>query len=191
MNIIKKITDSDTLLDILIQAEDFLDSMDIYAFSNWIDGTVVEGPFVSRYWVSLSLMYDYDLMPDPAGAIRLINIGAKVSYKEIELEDNDLPTDPKDRIDIDSLDGMGNNEAALGTTLYQYASTKPKKYNKKWIIEITIPRQFIDDLNDINMNSFDSDVQNSLDQEYKIANNNVTNNQPEEEPDGDFSVDDL
>lgn len=195
MDIVKKIADSDTLLDILIQAEDFLDSMDLYAFKNWIDGTVVDGPYVSRYWVVFSLMYDYNNMPDPAGAIRLINIGAKVDYKEIKLENTDLPTDPDQRINIDNLDDMSSNEAALGTTLYQYASTRRKKYDKKWIVTITIPRQFIDDLNDINMNTFDTDVQNSLDQEYKLANNNVDSQAPTPaetpEDSGDFSIDDL
>lgn len=163
MNIIKKIMDSDTLLDVLVQMEDFLDNMDLYAFKNWIDGIIVEGPEISRYWVSMSIMYDYDKMPDPSGAIRLINVGAKVEFKEIELQDNELST--KNKINIDTL-GNGYNSNLIGSPIGNNSPKVKKKYNKKWIVEITIPRQFIDDLNSINLDNFDQDVQNSLNKEY-------------------------
>lgn len=167
--VIQNLSDSDTLLDFMIQAEDFLDNMDIYAFENWLDGTIVDGPTVSKYWIELTLMYDYDKMPDPSGAIRLINVGAKASMRTIEVQDNNLPTDPEDRINLDTLSSLSDGQAAQGTTLNQVIDADPiKRYNKNWLVDISIPRQFIDDLNDMNMDSFDSTVQDAIGQEFKL-----------------------
>lgn len=195
-DVIQNLSDSDTLLDFMIQAEDFLDNMDIYAFKNWIEGTVVEGPNVSKYWIELTLMYDYDQMPDPSGAIRLINVGAKASMRTIEVQDTSLPTEPDERINIDTLAAMAPNQAAQGVTLNQVVNANSKKkYDKKWLVDISIPRQFIDDLNDMNMDSFDSTVQDAIGQEFKLdkTNPNPDNNTESDSEDstGSGDIDDV
>lgn len=173
-NLVKKLSDSDTLLDLLIQAEDFMDNLDLYAFENWIDGEIVEGPEISKYWVTFSLMYDYDHMPDPAGAIRMINSGIKVDYKEIEVQDNNIPTDPKDRISIDTVMTATNPNAALGSRLDRGGIPVEVKNIKKWLITITIPRQFIDDLNNINLYTFDDDVEDAIHTEFNKPSNDIS-----------------
>lgn len=186
--VIQNLSDSDTLLDFMIQAEDFLDNMDLYAFENWIDGTVVDGPTVSKYWIELTLMYDYDKMPDPSGAIRLINVGAKASMRTIEVQDNNLPTDPKDRINLDTLSSLSDGQAAQGTTLNQVIDADPiKRYNKNWLVDISIPRQFIDDLNDMNMDSFDSTVQDAISQEFKLDKSAPSSSTPDSDTESDSS----
>jgi hypothetical protein len=79
---IKKIYMSDASLGILMDFERVLDSMDIYAFPNWLMGELVEGPTISKYWVKCKFMWPYNLMPDPSGAKRLIPYGAKITYQK-------------------------------------------------------------------------------------------------------------
>lgn len=93
---IAKINDSPHLLDILIQIEDVLDSLDLYVFTHWMKGELVEGPLVRRYWFDITLRYDYDEMPDPRGAMRLIKHGVRVDFNKVTVEQNgetpDKPT---------------------------------------------------------------------------------------------------
>lgn len=85
----EKINDSPHLLDILIQMEDVLDSLDIYVFANWMKGEVVEGPIVRRYWFDFTLRYPVAKMPDPRGAMRLLKHGVRVDYNKVTVEDED------------------------------------------------------------------------------------------------------
>ena len=135
----KRLSDSDSLTDVLIQMEDFLDSLDLYVFKNWFDGEIVEGPDVRRYWVSMTLKYPYMKMPDPVGAERLIRHGAKVVFRK---DKEESPVQVENPDDLDS-----NN--------------KPKmKYDKIWLIDIQIPRRFIEELDDsdLEMHVDDGDV---------------------------------
>lgn len=168
-DLVRKLTDSDTLVDILIQMEDFLDNMDLYAFDNWFDGVIVEGPDISRYWLSIVLMYDYDDMPDPAGALRLVSSGLKVEYKKASMEDAEQSGQQVSMLDLDQIMTLQGGQDSQGTTLEPYDYQESDEVLKEvWLVRITIPRQFIDELNDINLNAFDSDVQDNLEDQYKI-----------------------
>jgi hypothetical protein len=85
---IEKLNDSPHLLDILIQMEDVLDSLDLYVFSHWMKGELVEGPIVRRYWFDMTLRYGIDEMPDPRGAMRLIKHGVRVDYNKATVEED-------------------------------------------------------------------------------------------------------
>ena len=74
------LSDSPYLIDLLIQMEDILDSLDVYVFKNWSDGEIVEGPTVRRYWLDMTLKYPIDKTPDPKAAHRLLKFGVRVSY---------------------------------------------------------------------------------------------------------------
>jgi hypothetical protein len=124
----KRLSDSTSLTDVLIQMEDFIDSLDIYVFKNWFEGEVVDGPEIRRYWVSMTLKYDYEQMPDPAGAERLIRHGVKVTYRRAKEET---------AVEIESPDD------------YEPATRKPKMEQKDiWLLEVQIPRRFIEELDD-------------------------------------------
>jgi len=123
----KRLSDSDSLTDVLIQMEDFMDSLDLYVFKNWFEGEIVQGPDIRRYWVSMILKYPYEEMPDPAGAERLIKHGVKVIYRKGEEE---AP------VDVEGPDDL-------------LPSNKPRMETKKvWLVEIQIPRRFIEELDD-------------------------------------------
>jgi hypothetical protein len=123
----KRLSDSDSLTDVLIQMEDFLDSLDIYVFKNWFEGEIAQGPDIRRYWVSMTLKYAYEEMPDPAGAERLIRHGVKVNYRRSKEE---APVEVKSAQDM-----QPNN--------------KPKMEKLDiWLVDVQIPRRFIEELDD-------------------------------------------
>lgn len=98
---LEEINESPHLLDILIQMENILDSMDIYVFRNWLKGEIVEGPVVRRHWLDFTLQYQRDEMPDPQGAKRLMKHGVRVDYQKARRgeDGDDTPeedVDPKD-----------------------------------------------------------------------------------------------
>ena len=72
-------------LGILKDFERVLDELDVYVFTNWEDGELLEGPKDSRHIVECSFMWPADKMPDPAGGKRLLDRGCKVTYKKDEL----------------------------------------------------------------------------------------------------------
>ena len=111
---LKAIEETPHLLDTLLQVEDILDSLDIYVFKNWFQGEVVQGPRIRKFWVSISLKYDYEDMPDPRAALRLLKHGIYVKYNKVPIEH--LATDDKKEcwileVDIPRklLGGMNNS----------------------------------------------------------------------------------
>jgi hypothetical protein len=137
--VIKRLNENESLLDILIEMEDFLDSLDLYAFKNWIDGEVVEGPVVSRYWCEMTLKYPYSKMPDPKGGMRLVEHDVRVSFKEsTELNPIKVET-PND---------------------FRDGTRKPKlEHTKIWLVSMRIPRRFIDEIIDQSIEMYDDEVE--------------------------------
>ena len=81
-DLVRKVYEQDGLLDILTSFEKFLDDSNLYVYSGWLDGVIVEGPNVSKYWVEITLMFDGADMPDPRGAKLFERHGVKVSVKK-------------------------------------------------------------------------------------------------------------
>lgn len=139
-----KISDSPHLLDILLQMEDVLDSLDIYVFKNWYRGEVVEGPKVRRYWLDFTLKYDIDRMPDPKAALRLMKHGARVDFwkakygKDGEFEDSAV-----------SESEMNEHEANGGGE---------KGSEDFWLVRISIPRRLVAQMSAEEMDFYDEDV---------------------------------
>lgn len=123
---INLLTNDISLLDILIQFERILEDSGVYGYHNWESGEVVAGPEVERFWVEVTLMYPYKLMPEPAGALRLSKIGAKVSYQK------DIFKEPIRVIDMDDIEDPITKKAKLSE-------------NKVWIVKIRMPKRLIDD----------------------------------------------
>lgn len=135
----KRLHKHTNLTDILIQIEDFFDGLDLYVFKNWFNGEIFKGPEIRRYWVDLTLLYPYEEMPDPQGAVRLQKHGADV-YFEKELRETTL--------DIDSSSDYRENRKG-----------KPKVVEEPvWLVHISIPRKFIEELDDDDLELYDDDV---------------------------------
>lgn len=120
----------ENLTTILLEIEDLLDSLDLYVFDNWFEGEIYSGPEIRRYWVDVVLSYPYELMPDPDGAVRLQNNNINVYY--------DKTTRTK-TVQKEIEDGNGTIKNA----------GKPKEEKETiWLVNMSIPRKFISELDD-------------------------------------------
>ena len=142
---IKKISDTNTALDMLLEFEKFLDDVDLYAYKNWIEGEVLEGPTLDRNYCSVKLLYTADNMPDPAGAQRLMKKGCLVKYEKDTLLS---PVEVRDFTDL-------TIEARPDGSVRKKAKTKSEPV---WVVEIRLPRKHVDE--------FKSDAVEIDDDEY-------------------------
>lgn len=115
-----------TSLDMLLEFERTLDNVHLYVYENWDKGEIVEGPSITKYWFTCTLMYPHSLKPDMDGIKRLEKYGCKVAVKE------DIFNSP---VSIRSNDDYRDQQSK---------KAKIKKH-KVWLITINMPRKFIDE----------------------------------------------
>ena len=109
----------------LIQIEDFFDSNNLYAFNNWFEGVIWDGPDVDRYWVEITLQYPYTLMPEPTAMNRFGEMGVKYKFVDTVI---------KKAIDVKNPDDLDP------------VTRKPKEEDEHiWLVTLKIPRHLIDD----------------------------------------------
>ena len=144
---LKANTGRDSALETLMDVERVMDTANIYAYKNWIEGEVVEGPRIDRYWVTVTLMYPKSLMPDPEGAMRLINNGCKVYYAEDKLISAAKLRSPDDSEGQDNADGRRPGQ------------TRAKKITKPvWLVTLVLPRKYLDDVSSSQLRVDDQDI---------------------------------
>jgi hypothetical protein len=121
---------NENVLDILVEFERVFDELDVYVYKNWLKGEIVEGPKIDRYWITVSLMYPEKMMPDPEGAMRLIDHGCKVWMGKDTLKhvakitgESSLEQDPE--------------------TVEQRAKIIESPV---WLVKVTMPRHFVDEV---------------------------------------------
>lgn len=129
---IKKISDTNTLLDMLLEFEKILEDVDLYAYKNWEKGEVLEGPNLDRHYVTVKLLYPHKEMPDPYGAKRLLARDCLVKYHKDTLV---TPTKVK------SFDDVVAEISPDGITKHK-AKTKSEPV---WVVEIKMPRRYVDE----------------------------------------------
>jgi len=129
---IKVISENNSLLDMLLEFEKTLDSIDLYAFKNWQKGEVLEGPTLKRHYVNVKLMYPYKSMPDPDGAKRLMARDCLVDYKK-----DTLVTPRK----VKTFDDVDVDIRPDGSQRYK-AKTKSEPV---WVVSIDMPRRYVDE----------------------------------------------
>ncbi len=110
-------------LDTLKDFERVVDDLDVYVFTNWDEGELLEGPKDSRHFVTCSFMWPADKMPDPSGGKKLLDHGCKVTYKQDSLlKPREIKT-PED---------------------YRPGTTKGKiDAHPIWVVEIRMPKELI------------------------------------------------
>jgi len=139
---IKQVNMSPSSLELLCEFEKVLDeAASIYAFINWREGELIEGPKVTAYRVECSFFWPLDKMPDPAGAARLLTYGVKVSYRKAWLI---YPI--KIKTPSDFRDGI----------------KKPKLARAKvWIVTINMPKYLIKDIKQGSKEIMDMEIEYS------------------------------
>lgn len=159
---VKGIFTSDGSMNTLLDYERVLDEADLYAFRNWDLGELVQGPNVRRYTVSCVFMWPYHLMPNPKGAVRLVNIGCTVKFAKGEI---DVPIEVK------------NYEDYVPGTRY------PKmKKRSVWFVYIEIPKALLDDIKEgsidlagdtIDLEELDDAYDNDLEKDDNVEENSA------------------
>jgi hypothetical protein len=128
VNNIKNIYTSDGSINTLLDFERCLDEANLYAFRNWELGELVEGPVIKRYTVSCTFMYPKKLMPNPKGAIRLLELGCNVQFKKTTIKVPVVIKTPDD---------------------YRPGTHYPKLTEKHvWLIRIEMPKDLMDEIRD-------------------------------------------
>lgn len=128
IEVVKRLNDNADLVDIMISIEDYLDKNNVYVFKNWIDGELVDGPYIEPYWVKVTFKWPYKQMPDPSAGVRLLPHGTKIFFRK---DYENIPQPIKEPGD------------------YEPGTHKPKiKKEKVWLVDMLIPRRFLDFIND-------------------------------------------
>jgi hypothetical protein len=122
----------ESVLDTLLDFEDVLEKTNIYAYDHWGAGEIALGPDIDKYWITVTLMYPYRLMPDPAGAERLLKYNCKVQYKEDTFVQPGTIRTPDD-VDYD------DPETDIQRGKYKAKPTK----KRVWLVTIEMPRDLI------------------------------------------------
>lgn len=122
-------------LETLMDVEAVLDNLNVYAYENWFNGEIVDGPVIEKYWVTVTVMYDYKSMPDPEGALRLTDNGCKVYFaKETHISAAKL-VEPEDSEQADGMDGQRPGQP------------RAKRVEKPvWLVTLEIPRTYLNSM---------------------------------------------
>lgn len=204
---IEPISRTPALVDILIQIEDVLDSLDIYAYDNWIEGSLAYGPFLRRHWIELGFFYPHKKMPDPYGSKRLIKYGIRVNFKKIKVPvvmengeinpspgvgtiydmNNNVPPPPELPIRMDpikfGIKGMETVKAPIvnyNSNLDVGSVKKKTSYKHGWIVSLAIPQRLIEQRFVSALTILD---QNNKDSSEDLpVNDNMNMEMPDEQP---------
>ena len=172
--------ESDSILNVLIDFEGVLDHLDVYAYENWEQGEVVQGPDLEKYWVTVTLMYPKKLMPNPDGALRIIERGGKVLFGE------DTYLKP---VKISKPADMETRKKPFTDDPHEQ-EMRPKLVKIPiWLVKITLPRKFVNSQSsekirvadtELDLDAVTSAYDQNLDQEEALQDANPqTANQPE------------
>lgn len=126
-------TNNNNSVEILMQVEETMDRLNLFAYDNWFEGEIVDGPDIDKYWVAVTFMYPHKLMPDPDGAARIVAKGGRVYYKKDTLITAAKLREPED------VDQEGDPRRP------QQSAAK-KIQRPVWLVTVELPRSFMDSI---------------------------------------------
>lgn len=126
LNNTKEIFMTDSAVSTLLDFERVLDEVDLYAFKNWKQGELVEGPVYEKYFVRCTFMWPYKKMPDPKGGARLSEYDCEVTYQQDYFEHYKEVKEPKD---------------------FKPGTKMPRLVKSPvWLVEITMPKKLMGEI---------------------------------------------
>jgi hypothetical protein len=139
--VVQQLTAKEDLVSIMLDIEDYFDSNNLYAFDNWIEGVLVKGPIVKKYWIEATFKYAFKQMPDPAGGLRLTPHGTKISYRKASQLVPQPIKSPSD---------------------YKPGTREPKmKKEPIWLVSLKIPRRFVEAMNQDILDTYSDELDDS------------------------------
>jgi hypothetical protein len=157
----KQIFMTDSAVGTLLDFERVLDELDLYAFANWKQGELVEGPVYQKYFVTCTFMWPYKKMPDPKGAARLAEYECEIKYKQDFFEHPDKINTPDD---------------------FKPGTKVPKMIKSPiWLVEIVMPKKLMADIQQgaLELESGTIDME-EVDQAYETGASDDTQDQQEQ-----------
>jgi hypothetical protein len=161
LNNTKDIFMTDSAVGTLLDFERVLDELDLYAFANWKQGELVEGPEYQKYFVTCTFMWPYKKMPDPKGAARLAEYECEIKYKQDFFEHPDKVNTPDD---------------------FKPGTKVPKMIKSPiWLVEIVMPKKLMADIQQgaLELESGTIDME-EVDQAYETGAADDTQDQQEQ-----------
>jgi len=154
----KEILMTDSAVSTLLDFERVVDELDLYAFANWKQGELVDGPEYEKYFVKCTFMWPYKKMPDPRGAARLSEYDIEVNYKKDYFEHPVKIKTPYD---------------------FKPGTKVPKDVKSPvWLVEIIMPKKLMQDIQQgaLELKSGTVDME-EVDQAYETGADNEAVNQ--------------
>jgi hypothetical protein len=157
----KEIFMTDSAVSTLLDFERVLDELDLYAFANWKQGELVEGPVYQKYFVTCTFMWPYSKMPDPKGGARLSEYECEVNYKQDFFEHPEKVKTP--------------NDFKPGTKVPRMVKSPI------WLVEIVMPKKLMADIQQgaLELESGTIDME-EVDQAYETGADDDTQDQQEQ-----------
>lgn len=123
---VETVYSSDTSFQVLKDFERVLDQLDLYVYANWEEGELLDGPKISRHFITCKFMWDRANMPDPMGGKRLVDYDCKIGYSKTSIIVPRKIAKPED----------------------VRPGTKKGKLDRKkiWVVEIQMPKKLIADI---------------------------------------------
>jgi hypothetical protein len=152
----KDIFMTDSAVSTLLDFERVIDELDLYAFANWKQGELVQGPEYNKFFVTCTFMWPYKKMPDPKGAARLGEYDCEVKYQQDFFEHPDQVKSPND---------------------FKPGTKVPRTIKSPvWLVEITMPKKLMQEIQQgalelesgtIDMEDVDQAYENNADDETR------------------------
>ena len=152
----KNIFMTDSAVSTLLDFERVIDELDLYAFANWKQGELVQGPEYNKFFVTCTFMWPYKKMPDPRGAARLAEYDCEVKYRQDFFEHPGKVETPND---------------------FKPGTKVPRMVRSPiWLVEITMPKKLMQEIQQgalelesgtIDMEDVDQAYENNADDETR------------------------
>lgn len=78
----KNLNDDVSLMDVAMECAYFLEQLGALAFTNWDKGELVSGPYVDKFFSTITMMFPKDHSPDMTVLERLSQMNCKFSYEQ-------------------------------------------------------------------------------------------------------------
>lgn len=124
----KNVNDDYGKLDAAMEVAAFMEQIGAFAFDNWIDGELVFGPQIEKYYVTIKIMFPNKMPPNPAVFERLTNLECMVELEE----------DTYKRVALVKDD----SERPIEYTAEQGFHKKVFEH-RVWIVTIRVPQRYL------------------------------------------------
>jgi hypothetical protein len=133
---------------------------------------LVQGPDTGRYSATCIFMWPYKLMPDPRGALRLLNIGCDVEFAKSKIKV------PIKVVNYDDLQPGGKY---------------PKMIDREvWFVKIEVPLELMDDIKEGSIDLADSTIDlEDIEDAYDEDLDKPTTEDDQQDQQADQGMDDM